>query len=249
MREAVVTTQDPGPSDAARLQAPTAGATKERLLDAAERLFSEHGFQGTSMRAVTQAADAAVSAANYHFGSKEELLRAVLKRRVEPVNRRRLERLAELEARSGPPRVDEVLDAFVRPLLEAHAQRIAEMPENDYLRQVAARLFAEPPDQVTSLRNELFAHVNERFLAALTSALPGRPEADVRLALQLAIGVMVHVISGQVEVVAPTPAGDGAPTCEPVLQKMIAFASAGVCAAVGAPARSEDADAPRGGTR
>ena len=42
--------------------------TKERLLDAAEHVFAERGFEGTSMRAVTQAAGAAVSAANYHFG-------------------------------------------------------------------------------------------------------------------------------------------------------------------------------------
>ena len=55
--------------------------TKERLLDAAERLFAERGFEGASLRAVTQAAGTSVSAANYHFGSKEALLGRTLLRR------------------------------------------------------------------------------------------------------------------------------------------------------------------------
>ena len=75
--------------------------TKERLLDAAERLLAEHGYEGTSLRAVTQAAGTSVSAANYHFGSKEELLRATLLRRVEPMNRRRLACLDDLEHAAG----------------------------------------------------------------------------------------------------------------------------------------------------
>ena len=65
--------------------------TKQRLLDAAELLFATHGFEGTSMRAITQAADTSLSAANYHFGSKQALIEAALVRRIEPLNRRRLE--------------------------------------------------------------------------------------------------------------------------------------------------------------
>jgi AcrR family transcriptional regulator len=92
--------------------------TKERLLDAAERLLAERGFEGTSLRAVTQAAGTSVSAANYHFGSKEELLRATLLRRVEPMNRRRLACLDDLERAAGgaPLSVEAVLDAYLRPL-------------------------------------------------------------------------------------------------------------------------------------
>ena len=93
--------------------------TRERLLDAAERLFAERGFEGTSLRAVTQAAGASVSAAHYHFGSKEALLHATLLRRVEPVNRARLARLGALEERGGPVALEALLDCFLRPALEA----------------------------------------------------------------------------------------------------------------------------------
>ena len=61
--------------------------TRERLLDAAERIFAERGFEGASIRAVTQAAGASVSAANYHFGSKEALLRETLSAPRRPAQR------------------------------------------------------------------------------------------------------------------------------------------------------------------
>src|SRR5437763_14145047 len=79
-----------------------AAATRERILDAAEALFMEHGFEATSMRAITAAAAVNLAAVNYHFGSKEELFEAVLTRRLDPMNQQRVELLARLEAKAAP---------------------------------------------------------------------------------------------------------------------------------------------------
>ena len=81
------------------------------------------------MRAVTQAAGASVSAANYHFGSKEALLRATLRRRLEPVNRTRIARLdaLEREAAGRPLRVEQILEAFLRPIFEEWTDPAARM--------------------------------------------------------------------------------------------------------------------------
>jgi AcrR family transcriptional regulator len=94
--------------------------TRDRLLDAAEKLFAERGFDGASMRALTQAAGVSVSAANYHFGSKEALLRATPLRRVEPLNRRRLECLDEVErdAVGQPLILESILEAIQRPIID-----------------------------------------------------------------------------------------------------------------------------------
>ena len=55
---------------------PVCGAeTREKILDAAEALFAEHGFEGASMRMITARAGVNLAAVNYHFGSKENLLR------------------------------------------------------------------------------------------------------------------------------------------------------------------------------
>ena len=56
-------------------------ATRERILDAAERLFAERGYDGASLRAITGQARVNLAAVNYHFRSKRALMRAVFARR------------------------------------------------------------------------------------------------------------------------------------------------------------------------
>ena len=67
--------------------------TRDKILGAAEQLFAHHGFEGTSLRAVTGLAEVNLASANYHFGSKEGLLKAVIERRIGPVNEERLSML------------------------------------------------------------------------------------------------------------------------------------------------------------
>ncbi len=212
--------------------------TQERLLDAAERLFAERGFAGTSMRAVTQAAGTSVSAANYHFGSKEELLRATLERRVAPMNARRLETIDALEAEAAgaPLPLEAILDAFLRPVFEVRDTR-------SHARFVAARLYSDPPELVSSLKADLFGEVSDRFLDALARVFPERSRAEIGLRFQLAIGAMVHVMSGHLHD-APhlaelfDAASGGNPDLlsdESVLRHMIAFIAAGLRAPVGEP--------------
>src|SRR5215208_2869630 len=82
----------------------TSADTKTRILDAAESLFMEHGFEATSLRQLTSAAAVNLAAVNYHFGSKEELFQAVLTRRLDPMNQERFALLDELErAAHGRP--------------------------------------------------------------------------------------------------------------------------------------------------
>ena len=220
-------------------------ATKERLLDAAETLFAERGFEGTSMRAVTQAAGVSVSAANYHFGSKEALLRATLWRVIEPVNRARFERIDALESAAGPGAalpLESILDAFLRPAVAG--RRAPGMGPARY-RQVAARLFSDPPELVSALKREYFAQVLDRFVAALDRALPRRRRDELRMAMEFTVAVMVHVISGQLESWrwgaredADTPASQEADPArgdevaelddEVILRRMIRYAAAGL---------------------
>src|SRR5205807_225879 len=88
--------------------------TKQRILDSAERLFAEHGFEGTSLRAIIADAKVNLAAIHYHYHSKEALLDAVILRRLAPVNRERLELLDACE-QAGPPSLEAVLEAFLAP--------------------------------------------------------------------------------------------------------------------------------------
>jgi AcrR family transcriptional regulator len=222
------TAMPPSPPDPVRARehnrdGPSRRDTKERLLDAAERLFAERGFEGASMRAVTRAADTSVSAANYHFGSKEALLRAALVRRIEPLNRRRLEALDALEAAGDEPvSVEALLEAFLRPGYEA--QRDAGDGRLPF-RGIAARLYTDPHERVSCLKVELFGPVIARFIDALARALPDRTRDELVLDFQFFIGVMVHVISGHT---GSEGRGEGALPIpdEWVLRRMVAFIAA-----------------------
>lgn len=217
--------------------------TRESLLDAAEELFGRRGFEGASTRAITRAAGTSLSAVNYHFGSKEGLLRAILRRRLEPVNRLRLERLDALEG--DPPEgglpIESILDAFLRPALEMRAAS-ADAPTR--YRQVAARLYSDPPELVSALKRELFGTIGERFLAALARALPDRPLSELALAWQFTVGVMVHVMAGHLEAVPGSPVDLEALPDDAILERMVAFAAAGLRASAATDESRAPAEAP-----
>lgn len=206
-------------------QSVSSAETRERLLDAAEALFAERGFEGTSMRAITQGAGTSVSAANYHFGSKEKLLHETLRRATAPANERRLELLDRYQAEAGdsPLPLERVLDAFLRPVMEWRLRDGV-----DGARQISARLFSDPPQLIQSIKVEIFGPMSRRFLEALERALPDHEPADVELAYQFLIAIMVHVISGQLESSSWAAHQTEGIDEEALLAHMIRFAAAGL---------------------
>ena len=93
--------------------------TRQRILDAAEKLFARHGFESTSLRSIIASAGVNLAAIHYHFRSKEGLIGAVIERRFAPVNDERLRLLAEYESQADGrvPLVEEILEAFLAPML------------------------------------------------------------------------------------------------------------------------------------
>ena len=166
--------------------------TKERLLDAAEHLIAEHGYSGTSLRAVTTEAGANTAAIHYHFGSKVALLEAVFERRVRDVNDERLARLAEEQARhpDGVP-IDRLLEAFFQPAL----LRIASEDEGwSRFTRVMGRILAESGDHVQAI-HEVFAEVRLKFFPAFREALPHLDAASFSWRLFFLLGAMCNLLS------------------------------------------------------
>src|SRR6266566_4335590 len=145
-------------------------ATTERILDAAERLFADHGFEGTSIRDIVDAAQVNLAAIHYHFRSKEALLEAVLTRRISLVNDARLERLDAAERAAAPrsPSVEEILRAFIMPTVE-FAQR---NESGATFVQLMSRMFTEPRFSLTDFLGRKFGDTIGHFSAALVRALP-----------------------------------------------------------------------------
>lgn len=87
------------------------------MLDVAERLIAERGLDAVSLRAVAQeAGQRNNSAAQYHFGSRDGLLRAIIETRSAAVEERRALQVAALQESSRPPTIRALADLFVLPL-------------------------------------------------------------------------------------------------------------------------------------
>ncbi len=169
--------------------------TKGRILDAAEALFMEHGFEATSLRAITAAAGVNLAAVNYHFGSKEELFQAVLTRRLDPMNQQRLDLLTRLEheAAPNPLACDRILSAMFVPAL-----KLARDPERggkDFLR-LLGRAYADPAPFIRKFLAGQYAVMIARFKAAFARALPDLPKKELSWRLHFIMGALSYTLAG-----------------------------------------------------
>jgi AcrR family transcriptional regulator len=165
--------------------------TKQRILNAAEKLFAEHGLAATSLRAITAEAGVNLASVNYHFHSKEELIRALYTRRLEPITHRRLAMLdaAEREAGSKPAALARIVDALVGPVLEAKAAN-----DDGGLPVLLGRFYAEPGGLAGEIIREQMSEVARRFGAALHRALPKLPRSELAWRMHFIIGALAHTM-------------------------------------------------------
>jgi AcrR family transcriptional regulator len=167
--------------------------TRESLLDAAESLFSEHGIQAASLRAITQQAGANLAAVHYHFGSKDGLVRAVFSRRLKPLNEERLRLLdacaLDSQAVDG---VEQVIEAFIAPVLRMARDKSESMRS---FGRLMGRAFSEPSEEVRSMVSEEFAETVRRFVEALSRLLPELSEQELMWRFHFTAGSMAHTVS------------------------------------------------------
>jgi AcrR family transcriptional regulator len=160
--------------------------TRQKLLDAAERMFAGQGYGAVSLRQIIADAGANLAAIHYHFGSKQELLDEVVIRKAGPVNRERMARLDRLEAAAAPPRVEQVLEAFLMPMAEAAGQH----PE---FCKLMGRMQAEGILTEVVARN--FQPMLGRFVTALRKTVPDLPENEFRWRVHFMQGSIAHAMS------------------------------------------------------
>jgi AcrR family transcriptional regulator len=161
--------------------------TQGKILDTAEHLFGEQGYAGTSLRQIIAAAGVNLAAIHYHFGSKEELLDHLVRRKAGPVNQERLALLDRYQAEAGtaPVPVEKLLKAFLEPPL----LRVKENPD---FAKLMGRLYGEGLMPLIAERH--FQTVVNRFTAAFGRALPRLSEQELALRLQFMVGAMAHTM-------------------------------------------------------
>ena len=200
--------------------------TKERILDAAEQLFSDQGIEATSLRQITSIAEVNLAAVNYHFNSKDELVRNVYLRRIRPMNERRLARLSDLE-RNEPVSLDELVEAFYEPVIDmAHDLEAQGITAG----QLMGRLYTEPHGAAQSILVSEMAETAQRFAAAFGRALPHLTGVEVIWRLHFTIGVLAHTTAASAKIQHLSRGLINPKDKQEVLRQMKAFVKAGLTA-------------------
>jgi AcrR family transcriptional regulator len=195
--------------------------TKAKILDMAERLIGEHGYAATSLRQIIAEAGVNLAAVHYHFGSKEDLLDAVVARKVTPVNEARLSQLKRVEAEAGnsAPEVEKILESFLLPTAEVASR-------NPGFVRLMGQMLAE--GMMPRIVERHFQATGIRFVAALRRAVPGLPEEELLWRVHFMIGAMAHTMCRTP--VFPQMAGDAC-DMELRMKRLGTFLSAGFRAA------------------
>jgi AcrR family transcriptional regulator len=202
--------------------------TKQKILDTAERLFGEQGYDATSLRQITGEAGVNLAAIHYHFGSKDELLDEIVKRKVGPINAERLALLDRFQEEAGgaPAPVEKVMEAFLSPAI-----RFAE--DSPAFVKLMGRLYGER--LMARIIEKHFKYLAGPFVDAVRRALPDLPDDELAWRGHFMIGAMALTLCRPPEssfyLSKDSPAN--------VAKRLVAFVSAGFRAPVTARKKEE----------
>lgn len=168
--------------------------TLDRILMAAESLFAEHGYDGTTLRQITQRAEVNLAAVNYHHGDKESLYLEILRRRIQPINQLRQARLdaAEQQAGDQPVPLATLMEILAGPLFAL----FAEHDENGrHGARLIGRALVDPlPFTETFLTGE-FQPWLARFGQALRRHAPALTPEDFLWRFSFVVGALQHTLA------------------------------------------------------
>ena len=206
--------------------------TGDRILDAAEKVFSNRGFDGASMRDITARAGVNLPTIYYHFGSKHGLMQAVLNRCLVPLQKESMERLrrSEEENDGKPVPVEKILEALLFPPLHLAASGTEAAA---LTMQLIGRIMSEPDPKTQEVLFELHKETRMVFGEAFAKSLPDLPKSVQMWRNEFAWGMLGAILSGSRRIHKIT---DG--VCNPLdfattLAEMTHFLAAGFRAPVG----------------
>jgi AcrR family transcriptional regulator len=204
--------------------------TKTRILDAAEKLFAERGFSETSLRLITSKAEVNLASVNYHFGSKKELIRAVLARYLDVFMPSAASEIKRLNKASEQASLNEIFSSLIKPLLELNKVRNG---GTIIFLQLLGRGYIESQGH---LRWFITTHYGEHlaaFVQAVKVSAPHIPAAEMFWRLHFTLGTIVFTMASAdaLNDIAATEYGEHN-NIEAIIRKVIPYMAAGVSVAI-----------------
>ncbi|MDG1752940.1 MAG: TetR family transcriptional regulator [Thalassotalea sp.] len=206
-------------------------STKNKILDAAESLFADKGFNGTSLREITSLAEVNLAAVNYHFGSKKELIKAVMSRYMNELSPNLQASLLVICQQENKPTLNEVFSAFIDPLLSLNVFR--ENGTSNFL-QLLGRGYTDSQGFLRWFLTTQYPEVITNFVTAVQRAYPELSAEDIFWRLHFTMGTVIFTMSSS-DALMDIAKSDFEQQVDiaDVIRKVIPFVASGV----GAPLR------------
>lgn len=201
-------------------------ATSLSILDAAELLFAERGYDGASVRDIASEAGAQIASVSFHHGSKEALFHRVVERRAAELSDLRLEALAAIKAGPEPLTLEGVLSAFLRPYL---ARAGAGDPQWLAYARLVAMVSADARWHEISER--CFDPTAARFLDEIAALFPQADRRKIAVAFVFSVSAMLSLSTSQWRVTALS-ATNAADAMDALADELVRFCEAGMRAAL-----------------
>lgn len=165
-------------------------STSEKILNAAEQLFAQSSYDAVSIRQITQMAGVKLALAHYHFGTKEALFEAVIKRRIGLLSDCRLQLLDYFRNKnsSAPLSIEQIVHSFVVPYLFWHLNGGSGW--RSYARMVSTLLGYN-----LELLKDQFDSAAILFQQEMRRSMPEADEASIQWGFDFMVGVMCNTFS------------------------------------------------------
>jgi AcrR family transcriptional regulator len=167
-------------------------STKDKILDAAEFFFADKGFNGTSLREITSKAEVNLAAVNYHFGSKKELIKAVMSRYMNELAPKLEFSLNKLCESRDDISLEQVFTAFVEPLLWLNVFK--ENGTSTFL-QLLGRGYTDSQGFLRWFLTTQYPNVISNFVSAVKKAYPELSAEEMFWRLHFTMGTVVFTMS------------------------------------------------------
>ncbi|WKE67034.1 TetR/AcrR family transcriptional regulator [Gallaecimonas kandeliae] len=212
--------------------------TKTLILDVAERLFAEHGFNDTSLRLITSDAGVNLASVNYHFGSKKALIQAVLARYLDSFMPMISDAMALLQA---DDKVDmtKVLGAFVGPLLALNQLKPAGTAT---FMQLLGRGYTEKQGHLRRFITNQYGDALGAIMATVRKATPGLPDNELFWRLHFTLGTVVFTMASSMALseIAESDFGEKN-SIESLIHRLVPYLASAVTAPLPVVGNSQDA--------
>lgn len=198
-----------------------ARATRDRLLDSAERLFAQHGLAATSVREITAQAGTNLAAVNYHFGGKRQLYVESFRRRLGVLREQRITTITQTLVKiRGQAGLETLLRAFAQsfldPLLDADGGR--------RLMRMIQREMLDPELPEGMFEGELVGPVSASLAEGILAVEPGLPPEHARRSVESFIAQLLHLA----RTLDRTGSGSGRPGTAARIEHIVRFTAAGI---------------------